>query len=55
MLYIDLVANATPLTKPPYRHYLVQNTELENQLNDLLSKLYSRPNKSLWGALVYFT
>ena len=36
---IELVANAVSIAKPPYRHSLAQNVELENQLNDLLSKM----------------
>ena len=52
---IDLVADAAPIAKAPYRHSLAQNIELENQLNDLLNKGYIRPSKSPWGAPVLFT
>ena len=51
---IDLVADAAPIAKAPYRHSLAQNVELENQLNDLLQKGYIRPSKSPWGAPVLF-
>ena len=43
---IDLVDDAAPIAKAPYRHSLAQNIELENQLRDLLNKGYIRPNKS---------
>ena len=51
---IDLIVDAAPIAKAPYRHSLAQNVELENQLKDLLSKGYIRPSKSPWGALVLF-
>ena len=37
---IKLLANTSPIAKPPYRHSLAQSVELDNQLNDLLSKEY---------------
>ena len=40
---IDFVANAAHVAKVPYRHSLVENIELENQLKDLLNKGYIRP------------
>ena len=43
---IDLIADAAPIAKAPYRHSLAQNVELENQLKDLLIKGYIRPSKS---------
>ena len=52
---IELVADAAPVAKPPYRHSLAQSVELENQLNDLLNKGYIRPSKSPWGAPVLLT
>jgi hypothetical protein len=51
---IDLVADAAPIARAPYRHSLAQQSELENQLNDLLSKGNIRPSKSLWGAPILF-
>ena len=51
---IDLIGNAVPIAKAPYRHSLAQNVELENQLKDLLSKGYIRPSKSPLGAPVLF-
>jgi hypothetical protein len=50
----DLIADAAPIARAPYRHLLPQQSELENQLNDLLSKEYIRPSKSPWGAPVLF-
>ena len=35
---IDLIADAAPIAKAPYRHFLAQNVELGNQLKDLLSE-----------------
>jgi hypothetical protein len=51
---IDLVADAAFIARAPYCHSLAQQSELENQLNDLLSKGYIRPSKSLWSAPVLF-
>jgi hypothetical protein len=42
---VDLVADTTPIAKAPYRHFLAQNIEFENQLKDLLNKRYIRPSK----------
>lgn len=51
---IDLVANAAPVSRAPYRMSLAQNEELESQLTDLLNKGYIRPSKSPWGAPILF-
>ncbi|MBE3102723.1 MAG: hypothetical protein IMZ40_00590, partial [Bacilli bacterium] len=51
---IDLIVDAAPIARAPYRHSLTQNVELENQLKDLLNKGYIRPSKSPWGAPVLF-
>ena len=48
--FFELVADAALVAKPPYRHFLAQNVELENQLNDLLNKGYIRPSKYPWKA-----
>ena len=37
---VDLVIDAIPIARAPYCHYLAQNVELTNQLNDLLNKRY---------------
>ena len=52
---IELVADATPIARPLYHHSLAQNVELENQLNDLLSKEYIKPSKSSLRVATIFT
>jgi len=51
---IELLTNATPITRAPYCQSLAQNIELENQLNELLNKGYIKPNKSPWSAPILF-
>jgi hypothetical protein len=37
---IDLDHYAKPIIKTPYRHYFMENKEMEEQLSDILGKKY---------------
>ena len=43
-----------PISIPPYRMAPTELKELKDQLQDLLSKGFSRPSVSPWGAPVLF-
>ncbi|GKG11251.1 hypothetical protein Tco_0342651, partial [Tanacetum coccineum] len=51
---IELVPEATPVARAPYRLTLSELKELSDQLNELLEKGFIRPSSSPWGALVLF-
>ncbi|GJY10739.1 hypothetical protein Tco_0378924 [Tanacetum coccineum] len=51
---IDLVPEATPIAKSPYRLAPMEMQELSNQLNELQDKGFIRPSSSPWGARVLF-
>ncbi len=51
---IDLMSNVKPISRAPYQVSFTECEELEQQLNDLLTKAYIKPNKSPWGAFVLF-
>lgn len=51
---IDLVSEAAPVARAPYRLALAEMQELSSQLNELLSKGFIRPNFSSWEAPVLF-
>ncbi|XP_070017867.1 uncharacterized protein [Nicotiana sylvestris] len=48
---IDLVPGTQPISIPSYR---MTSTELKEQLQELLDKVFIRPNVSPWGAHVLF-
>jgi len=45
---IDLDHNAKPIIKTPYRHYFMENKEMEEQLNDILEKRYIKLTSKLY-------
>ena len=51
---IELVLEATPVSKTPYRMSTPKMLELKMQLQELLEKNYIRPSVYPWGALVLF-
>ncbi|GJV60471.1 putative reverse transcriptase domain-containing protein [Tanacetum coccineum] len=51
---IDLVPEAMPIVKSPYRLAPTKMQELSNQLNELQDKGFVRPSSSPWGAPVLF-
>ncbi|KAK1422205.1 hypothetical protein QVD17_25165 [Tagetes erecta] len=51
---IDLVPDAKPIAKAPYRLAPTEMQELMTQLQDLLDKGFIRPSISPWGAPVLF-
>ncbi|KAI3776205.1 hypothetical protein L1987_45977 [Smallanthus sonchifolius] len=51
---IDLVPDAQPVAKAPYRLAPVEMKELMVQLDELLEKGFIQPSISPWGALVLF-
>ncbi|KAI3695283.1 hypothetical protein L1987_78278 [Smallanthus sonchifolius] len=51
---IDLVPDAQPVAKAPYRLAPVEMKELMAQLDELLEKGFIQPNISPWGAPVLF-
>ncbi|GKE08700.1 hypothetical protein Tco_1412251, partial [Tanacetum coccineum] len=51
---IDLVPEAMPIAKSPYRLAPMKMQELSNQLIELQEKGFIRPSSSPWGALVLF-
>ncbi|GJT36592.1 putative reverse transcriptase domain-containing protein [Tanacetum coccineum] len=52
--HIDLVPEATPISKSPYRLTPTKMQELSNQLKELKDKGFIRPSSSPWEALVLF-
>ncbi|XP_074374411.1 uncharacterized protein LOC141714814 [Apium graveolens] len=51
---IDLLPDAQPISKAPYRMALLELQELKEQLEELLDKGFIRPSVSPWGAPVLF-
>ena len=51
---IDVVPEAKPVSKAPYRMAPVELKELKVQLQELLDKGFIRPSVSPWGAPVLF-
>nr|XP_043611685.1 uncharacterized protein LOC122583331 [Erigeron canadensis] len=51
---IDLLPNATPVAKAPYRLAPSEMQELATQLQELKDKGFIRPSSSPWGAPVLF-
>ena len=51
---IELVPEAQPVSKTPYRMAPTELAELKVQLQELLDKKYIRPSVSSWGAPVLF-
>ncbi|XP_076954162.1 uncharacterized protein LOC143628447 [Bidens hawaiensis] len=51
---IDLVRDAAPVARSPYRLAPSEMRELSNQLQELLDKGFIRPSFSPWGAPVLF-
>uniref|UniRef100_A0A251SFU3 RNA-directed DNA polymerase n=1 Tax=Helianthus annuus TaxID=4232 RepID=A0A251SFU3_HELAN len=52
--HIDLVPNANPIAKAPYRLAPSEMQELSKQLQELSDKGFIRPSYSPWGAPVLF-
>ncbi|XP_071699523.1 uncharacterized protein [Rutidosis leptorrhynchoides] len=48
---IELIPDAAPIAKTPYRLAPTKMQELMSQLQELLDKGFIRPSNSLWGAL----
>ncbi|GKC68471.1 putative reverse transcriptase domain-containing protein [Tanacetum coccineum] len=51
---IDLIPDASPVVKSPYRLAPSEMLELSNQLKELQEKGFIRPSHSPWGAPVFF-
>eukprot|EP00253_Pinus_taeda_P020164 PITA_20164 len=51
---IELIPEAAPVSRAPYRMSTPELTELKMQLQELLDKEYIRPSVSPWGAPVLF-
>jgi hypothetical protein len=51
---IDLVPDAAPVAKSPYRLAPTEMQELANQLKELQDKGFIRPSHSPWGAPILF-
>eukprot|EP00253_Pinus_taeda_P011491 PITA_11491 len=51
---IELIPDAAPVSRAPYRMSVPELTELKMQLQKLLDKNYIRPSVSPWGAPVLF-
>ncbi|GKG40509.1 hypothetical protein Tco_0467286 [Tanacetum coccineum] len=51
---IDLIPDASPVVKSPYRLAPSEMLELSNQLKELQEKGFIRPSHSPWGAHVLF-
>ena len=52
--HIDLVPEAAPVARAPYRLAPSEMQELSNQLQELLDKGFIRPSSSPWGAPILF-
>jgi len=48
--YVNLILQATPISKTPYRIAPVELKELKIQQDEFLEKGYMRPTTSPWGA-----
>ena len=51
---IELITGTNPISIPPYRMVPAKFEDLEEQLDELLSKGFIRPSTSSWGAPVFF-
>ncbi|GJR85714.1 reverse transcriptase domain-containing protein [Tanacetum coccineum] len=51
---IDLIPEAMPVARTPYRLALLEMQELSNQLQELLDRGFIQPSTSSWGAPVLF-
>ncbi|GJS49822.1 putative reverse transcriptase domain-containing protein [Tanacetum coccineum] len=51
---IDLVPEATPVARAPYRLAPFEMQELSTQLQEMANKGFIRPSSSPWGAMVLF-
>nr|XP_027086619.1 uncharacterized protein LOC113708357 [Coffea arabica] len=51
---INVIPEANPISKAPYRTALAELKELKKQLQELLDKKFIRPSISPWGAPVLF-
>ena len=51
---IDLLPEATPLSKTPYRMAPAELKELKDQLQELMKQKFIQSSTSPWGALVLF-
>ena len=51
---IELIPDAVPNSKAPYRMNILELNELKLQLQELIDKNYVRSSVSPWGALVLF-
>ena len=51
---IELILDAQPISKAPYRMAPTKLKKLKLQLDELLQKSFTRPSVSPWGALVLF-
>nr|GFC59940.1 putative reverse transcriptase domain-containing protein [Tanacetum cinerariifolium] len=51
---IDLIPEAAPIARAPYRLAPSEMQELSNQLQELIDQGFIRPSTSPWGAPVLF-
>nr|GEX00816.1 putative reverse transcriptase domain-containing protein [Tanacetum cinerariifolium] len=51
---IDLIPDAAPVARAPYRLALSEMKDLSDQLKELSEKGFIRPNSSPWGASILF-
>ena len=51
---IELIPEAQPIARTPYKMSPSQALELKNQLSQLLEQGFIKPSVSLWGVLVLF-
>ena len=51
---IELVPEAVPISKAPYRMNILELNEIKLQLQELINKHYIRPSVSPWGAPILF-
>ena len=51
---IDLLPEAAPLSKTPYRMAPAELKELRDQLQELIKQKFIQPSTSPWGAPVLF-
>ena len=51
---IELVPDAVPCSKAPYRMNILELDELKSQLKELIDKKHIRPSVSPWGSPIIF-
>nr|GEW62764.1 putative reverse transcriptase domain-containing protein [Tanacetum cinerariifolium] len=51
---IDLIPEAAPVARAPYRLAPSEMQELSNKLQELIDQGFIRPSTSPWGSIVYF-